>query len=140
MEGAVPSSTPKHYLGKLVEEIEARAWLRRDCDLMVRVMFPAKGVKKVAILNGRLIDLSEGGALAIIPYEYVPTHFYIVIGKFQYNIGCVVRKFNREYVHVEFIKVQNTGMINYLSRIDNRFATLQELKYDFRIFQKIKED
>jgi len=139
MENPALNGTPKHYLGKLVEEIEARRWLRRDCDLMVRVMFPAKGVKQVVILNARLIDISEGGTLAIIPYEQVPTHFYIIIGKFQYNIGCVARKVDREYVHVEFIKTQNTRLINYLSRLERRFDSMNELKYDFRTFEKIRQ-
>lgn len=139
MENPASNGTSKHYLGKMVEEMEARLWLRRDCDLMVRIMFPAKGVKKVVILNGRLIDISEGGALAIIPYEQVPTYFYIILGKFQYNIGCVARKVEREYVHLEFIKTQNTNMINYLSRLDRRFDTMNELKFDFRTFQKIRQ-
>jgi Ni,Fe-hydrogenase maturation factor len=138
MDSSGTAASSSHYLSKIVEQNEARRWLRRDCSLMVRVMFPAQGVRKVAILNARLMDISEGGALAVVPYENIPKHFYMVIGKFQYNIGCVARNIRKEFVHIEFIRIQNTNLINFLSRIDNKFDTLNELKYDFTLFQRIK--
>jgi hypothetical protein len=128
----------KNYLSRIGEKQDERRWMRRECNIMVRVMFPSKGVRKVTILNARILDISEGGALAIIPYENVPKHFYIAIGKFQHNIGCVAKLIKKENVHIEFIKVQNGNLINYLSRFDNKFETLQELKYDFTLFEKIK--
>ena len=126
----------KNYLSRMGERQDERRWLRRECNIMVRVMFPFIGIRKVAVLNARLLDISEGGALAVIPYKDVPKYFYIVIGKFQYNIGCVAKLIRNEFVHTEFIKIQNTNLINYLSRFDNKYETLSQLKYDFAIFKK----
>jgi hypothetical protein len=50
-----------------------------------------------------ILNVSQGGALISTSSE-IPEHFYIVIGDFEYAIGCAVRRREGSLLAVEFIK------------------------------------
>ena len=117
-----------NYLSRLSGTQEKREWGRRKCNFMVRAMFTKDGLKNISVLKAAIQDISEGGALAIMPYDEVPRFFYMVIGQNQLRIGCSVVSHKKPMVRVEFIHPQDSALIDFLASTERSTDTLNFMK------------
>lgn len=79
-------------------------------------------------LRAVVVDISQGGAKIRIVSNDIPEYFYLVIGMFEYAIGCVVqRKEGSEYA-VEFIKEQPLKLVEAFALLSFPMAPLFSLR------------
>ena len=131
MEPSTAKTNPPmkgNYLSRLSREQEKRKWERRRCNFMVRAMFTKDGLKNISVLKAAIQDISEGGALAIMPYDDVPRFFYMVIGQNQLRIGCSVIYVKKPMVRIEFMQPQNSALIDFLASTSRSGDTLNFMK------------
>ena len=117
-----------NYLSRLSGTQEKRQWERRRCNFMVRAMFTKDGLKNISVLKAAVQDISEGGALAIMPYDEVPRFFYMVIGQNQLRIGCSVVSYKKPMVRIEFMQPQDPALIDFLASTTRAGDTLNFMK------------
>lgn len=117
-----------NYLSRLSRQKENRRWDRRKCNFMVRIMYTKDGLKNISILKAAVQNISEGGALAIMPYDEVPKFFYMVIGKYQLQIGCSVVSHKKPIVRIEFIQEQDSALIDFLASTSRATDSLNFMK------------
>ena len=126
----------KHYLNRVPTREERRKWYRRPTDLLVRLLYMAQGIRQTEVRISRIVDLSEGGAkIEAGPSMAIPDHFYIILGEFDFFVGCVVVGRTDGFLHVSFLAEAPTRLINRLSRLTNPEATLERLGPDFDEFK-----
>lgn len=126
----------RHYLNRLLESDERRKYYRRPTDLLVRVLFLGQGIRQIATRTCRMLDMSEGGAkIEVGPRSSIPDHFYIVLGEFDFFIGCSVVERETVYLHVSFLTTVSGRFVNKLSRLTPPEATLEALGSEFAEFQ-----
>lgn len=109
----------KNYLTRLAGE--NRRFVRRECNLCLGFLTTQKGVRGVTVGKIWLHNISEGGALASTSRWKVPDHFYLYLGEFQYLIGCSVVARQGDVMRVQFIKEQDSELIDIFSRITDPF-------------------
>ena len=117
-----------NYLSRLSRQKENRRWDRRKCNFMVRIMYTKDGLKNISVLRAAVQDISEGGALAIMPYDEVPKFFYMIIGKYQLQIGCSVVSHKKPIVRIEFLQDQDSALIDFLASTARATDTLNFMK------------
>lgn len=117
-----------NYLSRLSRQKENRRWDRRKCNFLVRVMYTKDGLKNISVLRAGVQDISEGGALAIMPYDEVPKFFYMIIGKYQLQIGCSVVSHKKPIVRIEFLQDQDSALIDFLASTARATDTLNFMK------------
>lgn len=95
---------------------------------MVRILYPKKGLRKLCVSQIRLLDISEGGAMGTTRDKEIPEHFYIVIGKLQYHIGCSLIGRNDAMVRLRFIKEQPSIFIDIFAETADPLHFLNEIR------------
>ncbi len=100
----------RHFLTK-VAPVDARAHRRFKCKATVRLAFKKAIKQPISLSRALILEVSQGGALISISNE-PPDHFYIVIGNFEYSIGCAVTRREGRLVAVEFIKEQPRRIVD----------------------------
>lgn len=129
-----------NYLSRVPEE--RRKWPRRQTSLVVRVVFPARGVRRLRSVQATLVNLSEGGAALISRrLEEIPEHFYIVFGKLEILLTCGRIKISNDVMHVRFAKDQPTAFIDMLAEIRFPLALLAPIAgSDYQGLLRYSED
>ncbi|MDP2119572.1 MAG: hypothetical protein Q8K28_06685 [Hoeflea sp.] len=122
------AKTPPNYLTKLAREEEMRRWERRNCAVLVNILFPLKGIRQISKAQLRVLNISEGGLMATSRRLDIPDFFYISIGKAQYHIGCVVIFRENGVIRASFLKEQPTVFINVFASLMDPFALLAEIR------------
>lgn len=116
----------RHYLTKIAPE-DARAHQRFKCKAAVRLAYK-KGVKQpISSCRAVIWEVSQGGAIISTSSE-IPEHFYIVIGNFEYSIGCAVKRRERDLLAVEFIKEQPRRIVEAFALLRFPMAPIFSLK------------
>ncbi|WP_099866778.1 PilZ domain-containing protein [Pararhizobium haloflavum] len=135
----MPPETPRkrHYLTRVPADGDRRKYYRRPTDLLVRILFLGQGIRQIATRTCRMIDISEGGAkIEVGPSSTIPDHFYLVLGEFDFFIGCSVVERQTIYLHTRFLADCSASFINKLSRLAPPDATLEKLGTEFEPFKK----
>lgn len=107
---------------------ENRRWERRKCAVLLNICFTLKGVRGISNAQLRVLNISEGGLMGTSRRSDIPDHFYIIIGKSQYNIGCSVVGRDGGNLRVRFISDQPTVFINVVASLTDAFALLEEIR------------
>ena len=95
-----------NYLWKAASANEDRKHHRFKCNAVVRVVFKRSVAHPIVSLRAVIVNISQGGARLRIPTKDVPDYFYLVVGQFEYGIGCVMVRMEGGEFAVEFIKEQ----------------------------------
>jgi hypothetical protein len=95
---------------------------------MVRLVYTAKGIRKLNAVKATVVDISEGGARINTGFSAIPDHFYIALGNFEYFIGVSVVSRSDSQLNIEFLKEQKTRLIDTLSGVEFPFSTIQDIK------------
>lgn len=119
---------PKNYLSKIAAEQDNRKWERRNCAVLVNIVFALKGIRRISKAQLRVLNISEGGLMATSRRLDIPDHFYISIGNSQYHIGCAVVSRENDALHVRFLREQPTVFINIFASLLDPFALLEEIR------------
>ncbi len=118
----------KNYLWKAVSGAERRSYERFKCNAVVHLVYRRVSQKMSQSSRAVLIDISQGGCRMRVTIPELPDYFYIVIGKFDYAIGCVtIRREGQEYA-VEFIKEQPLRLVEAFALLSLPMAPLFSLK------------
>ncbi|MBC7281992.1 hypothetical protein [Hoeflea sp.] len=128
MSPQTPSNSPGNYLTKFAMEQENRQWERRECAVLVNIVFALRGIRRISNAQLRVLNISEGGLMATSRRLDIPDHFHISIGKAQYHIGCGVVARHNGGLHVRFIREQPTVFINVFASLLDPFALLEEIR------------
>lgn len=116
----------RHYLTK-VAPVEARAHQRFKCKAAVRLVYKKTVKQPISSCRAVILEVSQGGAQISTSTE-MPEHFYIVIGNFEYSIGCAVRRREGGLLAVEFIKEQPRRIVEAFALLRFPMAPLFSLK------------
>lgn len=116
----------RHYLTK-VTPADARAHQRFKCKAAVRLIYKKAVKQPISSCRAVMLEVSQGGALIGASTD-VPEHFYIVIGNFEYSIGCAVRRREGSVLAVEFIKEQPLRIVEAFALLRFPMAPLFSLK------------
>ncbi len=122
------TKTRPNYLTKLSQEQEERRWERRDCAVLVNIVFALKGIRQLSKAQLRVLNISEGGLMATSRRLDIPDFFYISIGKAQYHIACVVLSREEGIIHARFLKEQPTVFIKVFASLTDAFALLEQIR------------
>ncbi|PWW02129.1 hypothetical protein DFR52_102797 [Hoeflea marina] len=128
MPSSATIAAPGNYLTKLAFEQESRKWQRRECAVLLNIVFPRKGLRKLATGQLRVLNISEGGLMATSRLTEFPDHFYVVIGEAQYYIGCSLVHRESDILHIRFIAEQPTVFINVVASLTDPFALLEKIR------------
>jgi hypothetical protein len=116
----------RHYLTK-VAPVDARAHERFKCKAAVRLAFKKSAKQPISSCRAVILQISQGGALVSTSTE-MPEYFYIVIGNFDYSIGCAVTRREGNLLAVEFIKEQPRRIVEAFALLRFPMAPLFSLK------------
>ncbi|MDO9417248.1 hypothetical protein [Pararhizobium sp.] len=116
----------RHYLTK-VTPADARAHKRFKCKAAVRLVYKKTVKQPISSCRAVILEVSQGGALIGTSAD-VPEHFYIVIGNFEYSIGCAVKRREGSVLAVEFIKEQPGRIVEAFALLRFPMAPLFSLK------------
>ena len=114
----------KHYLSKLTNDHDRRASQRYRCKAVIRLLYKHSARRPIASCRAVMVDISQAGALLATTLSDVPDSFYIVIGNFEYSIGCVVVRKDGGKMAVEFIKEQPRRLIEAFAMLSFPMAPL----------------
>lgn len=121
------------YLSKFASEPERRRWPRRTCHFMVRLVYTAKGIRRLCAVKATIVDISEGGARINTGLPTIPDHFYVVLGNYDYFIGSSVVNRSDAQLNIEFLKEQKTALIEALSAVKFPLSTIQDIKSNLKL-------
>ncbi len=83
---------------------ERRRWERHPFSIVVRLIFPKRGIKAIKEITTRLIDISEGGAsISASGLSIIPDYFYVEFA--GVNLGLIssfVVKRTEKAIHCRF--------------------------------------
>lgn len=116
----------KHYLSK-VASTDPRAHQRFKCKASVRLAYKNAVKQPISSCRAVIVEVSQGGALISTSTE-MPEYFYIVIGNFEYSIGCAVTRREGTLLAVEFIKEQPRRIVEAFALLRFPMAPLFSLK------------
>jgi|EndMetStandDraft_5_1072996.scaffolds.fasta_scaffold35511_6 hypothetical protein len=116
----------RHYLTKIAP-VDARKHKRFKCKAAVRLAYKKTLKQPISSCRAVMLEVSQGGALISVSAE-IPEHFYIVIGNFEYSIGCAVKRREESLLAVEFIKEQPRRIVEAFALLRFPLAPLFSLK------------
>lgn len=116
----------KHYLSKVAQR-DAIAHQRFKCKAAVRLVYKTAIKQPISSCRAVLVEISQGGALLNISSE-MPEYFYIVVGNFEYAIGCAMVRREGSILAVEFIKEQPRRIVEAFALLQFPMAPLFSLK------------
>lgn len=101
----------------------------RNVNLVVRIVFPAKAIKSLTVLQARIVKLSEFGAvIQSSSFSKIPDHFYICVGNFEIFLTCAQIRADKDSLVVRFSKVEDSSFVDSLSLISFPLDTMHKLK------------
>lgn len=108
---------------------DRRKFIRREIDLLVRLLFPTAGLRNVLEANVRLKDISEGGAMMNVgSLTNVPDFFYLQFGNDKSEmIGCYVAGRAPGLIRAQFCNEMTTAALNQIVERSNSAALINEL-------------
>lgn len=115
----------RHFLTKIAP-VDARRHRRFKCKAAVRLAYKKAIKQPTSLSRAVILEVSQGGALLSSSTE-VPEHFYIVIGNFEYSIGCAVKRREGCLLAVEFIKEQPRRLVEAFALLKFPMAPLFSL-------------
>jgi hypothetical protein len=115
----------RHFLTR-VALVDARAHRRFKCEAAVRLAYKKAIKQPISLSRAIILEISQGGALISTSTE-PPEHFYIVIGDFEFSIGCAVTRRQGKLVAVEFIKEQPHRIVEAFALLRFPMAPLLSL-------------
>ncbi len=128
MDALKPGPEKGNYLSRMGRGEEKRRWERRECNIIVGIMYTGKGLRQLCKAQIRLENISEGGALASTKKPGTPDHFNMFFGEYQYYVGCsVVNRMNGR-IALKFTPEQPTEFVNIIGRISDPFEFLQKIR------------
>lgn len=117
------------YLSRLYMPPHEEDYRYRNVNLVVRIVFPAKAIKSLTVLQARIVKLSEFGAvIQSSNLRKIPDHFYICVGNFEIFLTCAQLRANKDNLVVRFSKVEESSFIDALSLIPFPLDTMHKLK------------
>jgi|GEM_PF-7101277 len=115
----------RHFLTR-VASVDAEAHRRFKCKAAVRLAYKKAIKQPISLSRALILEISQSGALISTSTE-PPEHFYIVIGNFEYSIGCAVTRGEGKLVAVEFIKEQPRRIVEAFALLRFPMAPLFSL-------------
>lgn len=116
----------RHFLSKVASR-EARAHQRFNCKAVVWLVYKQTMKQPISSCRAVILNISQGGALISTSSE-IPEHFYIVIGNFEYAVGCAVTRREGSLLAVQFIKEQPRRIVEAFALLRFPMAPLFSLK------------
>lgn len=118
----------KNYLWKAASETESRAHRRFKCNAIVHLVYRHITQRTNQSSRAVITEISRGGCRVRVANPDLPDHFYLVIGQFEYAIGCAaLRREGAEYA-VEFIKEQPQRLVEAFAMLSLPMAPLFSMK------------
>ncbi|MCY0146193.1 hypothetical protein OEG84_00275 [Hoeflea sp. G2-23] len=117
-----------NYLTRMALEQQDRKWERRDCNVLINILFMLKGVRQIDKAQLRVFNISEGGLLATSRRRDIPDHFYISIGDKQLRIACAVVARKDDMLHIRFLNDLPTVFVDVVASLQDPFALLEEIR------------
>lgn len=118
----------KNYLSKVPAAPDSRANKRFKCKAVVRLVYKQSVKRPLAACRAVIVDISQAGAVVSGTFTDVPDYFYIVIGNFEYAIGCVVVRKEKNHMAVEFIKEQPRRLVEAFALLSFPMAPLFSMR------------
>jgi hypothetical protein len=116
------------YLSRVESEYFSRNWYRRSIKLLCHVLFTSKKLRKAQFVRCLVVEISEGDATVRIGASQVPDELYLVIGKFEVVVGCIVVQRDLGLLHLRFVKLLKPDLVDRLSRMNPPHSTLESLR------------
>jgi hypothetical protein len=118
----------KNYLWKAASERERRSHKRFKCNALVHLVYRRALQKTSQSVRAVIVQISQGGCRIRVAIPELPDYFYLVIGKFDYAMGCAVLRREGEEYAVEFIKEQPQRLVEAFAMLTLPMAPLFSLK------------
>ena len=118
----------KNYLWKAASEMERRSHKRFKCNALVHLVYRPVAQRTSQVIRAVIVDISQGGCRLRVAIPELPDFFYLVIGKFEYAIGCAALRREGEEYAVEFIKEQPQRLVEAFAMLSLPMAPLFSLK------------
>lgn len=118
----------KNYLSKVAANTDRRASRRFKCKAVVRLVHKRTVKGQLSSCRAIIFDISQCGAMLTGGSTEIPDYFYIVLGNFEYAIGCAVVRKDSDHVAVEFIKEQPQRLIEAFALLTFPMAPLFSLR------------
>lgn len=118
----------KNYLWKVASERERRSHKRFKCNALVHLVYRRALQKTSQSVRAVIVQISQGGCRIRVAIPELPDYFYLVIGKFDYAMGCAVLRREGEEYAVEFIKEQPQRLIEAFAMLSLPMAPLFSIK------------
>jgi hypothetical protein len=117
-----------NYLWKAASERERRAHKRFKCNAIVHLVYRRPRERTTQAVRAVIVQISQGGCRIRVAIRELPDYFYLVIGKFEYAMGCAVLRREGEEFVVEFIKEQPQRLVEAFVMLSLPMAPLFSLK------------
>jgi hypothetical protein len=118
----------KNYLWKAASERERRSHKRFKCNALVHLVYRRVTQKTSQSARAVVVQISQGGCRIRVAIPELPDYFYLVIGKFEYAIGCAALRREGEEYSIEFIKEQPQRLVEAFAMLSLPMAPLFSLK------------
>lgn len=116
------------YLSRVESDYFSRNWVRRRLRLFCHALFTSNKLRKTKFAPCLVVEISEGDATVRIGSPDVRDELYLVIGKFEVVIGCIVVKRDLGLLHLRFVKLLKPDLVDRLSRMNPPPSTLETQK------------
>ncbi|TYR30632.1 hypothetical protein FY036_18145 [Mesorhizobium microcysteis] len=116
------------YLSRVESDYFSRNWYRRGARLLCHLLFTSKKLRKAQFARCLVVEISEGDATVRIGATQIPDELYLVIGKFEVVVGCIVVRRDLGLLHLRFVKLLKPELVDRLSRMKPRLPTLESPK------------
>lgn len=117
---------PSNYLSR-IRQYDRRNWPRREVELLCRVVFTRKYIRRHQVRMCLTVDISEGGARIRVREDDMPDEFYLSVGAHELIIPCVVAARVNGGLGLAFMRELPTPLVDSLSRITQPYMTAEEL-------------
>ncbi len=115
------------YLSRVQSDYCSRKWYCRSVTLFCNLLYTGQWMRRAQIIRCLVVEISEGGATVRIGKAQIPDHLYLVIGRFDVLVGCIVVQRDPGHLQLCFLKELKPDFVNRLSRMTSPFATLESL-------------
>ncbi|WP_454850541.1 hypothetical protein [Rhizobium binxianense] len=123
------SPRQRHYLAQFYSGSDDAPSQYSKVNLVVRALYPARGMKSLHGLQVRIVSINEGGAiLQSNNINYLPDHFYLSLGMQEIVLTCAKIRMDNTSMVVAFSKREDSAFIEALKRISFPLSTLRRLK------------
>lgn len=119
----------RHYLARLYDVNNEEPSRVRSVNLVARALYPARGVKRLSVVQARIVGISESGAiLQSSKIELIPDHFYLCLGHFEIFLTCAKLRSGKDGIFVRFSEFQDQSFVDSLCLIDFPLDTMHKMR------------